>query len=146
MTKQRKESKFIRYMKTPFRFLIKVRDMYVQGMIKCSNHLSYVDATMVCPTAQFYAIPRSFSVNSARSSASDVDFKELMRVSSLRSHGHRAELGEAAVKVSRCRSVGIGTIDEEEPCDHFGDDIKVKPHVYPRSKSYAIGRGGTGLF
>lgn len=155
MTKQkerRKESKLSKYLKAPLRFLTKARDMYVQGMIKCSAQLSYVDASMGCPTGQLCTLPRSFSVNSAsRSSASDQDFKELIRAASLRSYGNCVHFGDAAAmkNMPRSRSVGIGRIDENKPCefgDHYDDDkIKVRPNVYPRSKSYATGRGGEGL-
>ncbi|TKY55599.1 hypothetical protein E2542_SST20017 [Spatholobus suberectus] len=150
MTKQkerRKESKLSRCLKAPLRFLMKARDMYVRGMIECSSQLSYVDAAVGCPAGQLCTIPRSFSVNSARSSASDDDFKELIRAASLRSYGNRVEFAEAAMKMPRSRSVGIGRIDENKPCD-FGDDvIKVRPNIYPRSKSYATRRsGGAGLF
>ncbi|KAJ1399638.1 hypothetical protein SESBI_30188 [Sesbania bispinosa] len=141
MTKQSKGSKLMRYMKAPLRFLIKARDMYVQGMIHWSGHLNYVDAAMGCPTGQLATIPRSFSVNSAtRSKASDDDFKELIRAASLRSYGNRVDLGSEAMKVPRSRSVGIGRIKEDEPYD-FGDDANVKPLICPRSRSYAIRRG-----
>ncbi|KAL9326843.1 hypothetical protein ACSQ67_007488 [Phaseolus vulgaris] len=155
MTKQKertKESKLSTYMKAPLRFLKKARDMYVRGMIRCSAQLSHVDAAMGCPTGQLCTLPRSFSVGSAtRSTASDDDFKELIRAASLRSYGPGFEFGEAAVmkmKMSRSRSAGIGRIDEDKPCE-FGDDaimVRPRPNVYPRSKSYAISRGGPGLF
>ncbi|KAG5154596.1 hypothetical protein JHK82_012565 [Glycine max] len=132
MTKQkerRKESKLSRYMKAPLRFLKKARDMYVKGMIECSGQLSYVEASIGCPTGQLCTLPRSFSVGSAtRSTTSDDDFKELVRAASLRSYGNRVQFGDAAaaavkkMKMHRSRSVGIfGRIDEEKVCE-FGDD------------------------
>ena len=154
MTKQkerRKESKLSRYMKAPLRFLKKARDMYVYGMIECSGQLSYVEASIGCPTGQLCTLPRSFSVGSAtRSTTSDDDFKELVRAASLRSYGNRVQFGDAAaaavkkMKMHRSRSVGIfGRIDEEKVCE-FGDDgIKVRPNAYPRSKSYAARRDGS---
>ncbi|KAG5102608.1 hypothetical protein JHK84_047577 [Glycine max] len=155
MTKQkerRKESKLSRYMKAPLRFLKKARDMYVHGMIECSGQLSYVEASMGCPTGQLCTLPRSFSVGSAtRSAASDEDFEELVRAASLRSYGGRVVFGDAAaaaveMKMPRSRSVGIGRIDEDKVCE-FGDNgIKVRPNAYPRSKSYAACRDGAGLF
>ncbi|XP_027348484.1 uncharacterized protein LOC113860054 [Abrus precatorius] len=143
MTKQshrRKESYLSRYMKAPFRFLMKARDMYVRGMIECSTHFSYVNVSMGCPSGQVCTLPRSFSVNSE---TNDDDFNELVRAASLKSFGDRRQ---PVIKVPRSRSVAIGRIDEDKPCD-FGDDmIKLKPHIYPRSRSYAIRRGGAGLF
>ncbi|CAJ1943031.1 unnamed protein product [Sphenostylis stenocarpa] len=153
MTKQkerRKESKLSSYMKAPFRFLKKARDMYVRGMIRCSAQLSNVDAAMGCPTGQLCTLPRSFSVGSAtRATASDDDLKELIRAASIRSYGTRFDFGEAAamkMKMPRSRSVGIGRIDEDKPCEFVDDVIKVRPNVYPRSKSYVTRRGGPGLF
>ncbi|XP_020229633.1 uncharacterized protein LOC109810559 [Cajanus cajan] len=147
MTKKkerRKESKLRSYLKAPLRFLTKARDMYVRGMIDCSGQLSYVDASMGCPTAHLSTVPRSFSVNSA---SSEDDFKDLVRAASLRSYGHHFHFDEAAIKMPRSRSAGIGRIDENKPCEFGHDDvIKVRPNIYPRSKSYAIHRGGAGLF
>lgn len=140
-------------MKAPLRFLKKARDMYVQGMIHCSAQLSNVDAAMGCPTAHPSMLPRSFSVGSAtRSAASDDDFKELIRAASLRTYGTAFDFGEAAamkMKMPRSRSVGIGRIDEDKPCE-FGDDeaikVRPRPNVYPRSKSYSTRRAAPGLF
>ncbi|CAK8562537.1 unnamed protein product [Lathyrus sativus] len=131
-----KGSKLSRYMKAPLRFMIKVRDMYINGMIQCSRDLAYVDhTTMGCPT-QFYSLPRSFSVNST---TSDEDFKELVRVAS------RTIRDENPVEVvSRSRSVGIGRIEEDKVYEFGGDDdIKVKPLLFSRSRSCAI-RGSRG--
>ena len=121
--------------------------MYVLGMTECSGHFTYVDAAMVCPTGQLCALPRSFSVTSARSSASDDDFKELVRVASLRSqNGNNDRVEHLSMKLPRSRSVAIGRIDEDKPCDFVGDDVEVKQRVCPRSRSYAARRGGAGLF
>jgi len=141
MTKKDKSrgSKLARYMKAPLRFLVKVKDMYVNGMIQCSRDFSYVDpATMGCPT-QLYSFPRSFSVNSTTSTTSDDDFKELVRVASRRIRDeNRVELGSKAMKVPRSHSVGIGRIEEDEVCEFEDDDnIKVKPLLYSRSRSCA---------
>ncbi|KAK7330937.1 hypothetical protein VNO77_25143 [Canavalia gladiata] len=140
-----KESKVRRYIKASLRFLTRVRDIYVEGMIQCSGHFAYAEAALGCPTGQLSTLPRSFSVNSA---TSDDDFKDLVRAASLRSYGNRVEFGDAVIKMPRSRSVGIGKIDENKPCDYFEDDalIKVKPNIYRRSRSYAPRRGGAGLF
>jgi len=142
MTKKDKSkgSKFTKYMKAPLRFLVKVKDMYVNGMIQCSRDFAYVDhATMGCPT-QLYSFPRSFSVSSTTSTTSDDDFKELVRVASLRIRDeNRVELGKDSLKVLRSHSVGIGRIEEDEVCEFEDDDnIKVKPLLYSRSRSCVI--------
>ncbi|KAL2322855.1 hypothetical protein Fmac_027234 [Flemingia macrophylla] len=149
MTKQkerRKESKLRQYLKAPLRFLRKARDMYVRGMVVCSAQFSYVDVYMGCPSGQLSSVPRSFSVNSA--STSQDDFKDLVRAASLRSYGNRFDFREEAeIKMSRSRSLGIGTIDENKPFEFDdGDVIKIRPNIYPRSKSYAARRGGAALF
>lgn len=150
MTKKDKSkgSKLTRYMKAPLRFLVKLKDMYVNGMIQCSRDFAYVDhATMGCPT-QLYSFPRSFSVNSTTSTTSDDDFKELVRAASLRIRDENCvKLGSKAMKVPRSRSVGIGRIEEDEVCE-FGvdDNIKVdKPLLYSRSRSCAI-RSRSNMF
>ncbi|KAK7263266.1 hypothetical protein RJT34_30853 [Clitoria ternatea] len=143
-----KESKLSRYMKAPLRFLMKARDMYVKGMIKCSGQFAHVDAAMGCPTGQLCTVPRSFSVNSARSSTIDDDFKDLIRAASLRSYGFPVEFGEKMKKkMPRSRSVGIGRIDEDKACDSGDDVMKAIPDVYPRSRSSAFRSwGGAGPF
>ncbi|CAI8609377.1 unnamed protein product [Vicia faba] len=133
-----KGRKLSRFMKAPLRLMIKIRNMYVNGMIQCSRDFAYVDHTaMGCPT-QFYSLPRSFSVNST---TSEDDFKELVRVVSRTiSNENRVE------SVSRSRSVGIGKIDEDKVYEFESDDtIKAKPLLYSRSRSCAIRSRGTML-
>jgi hypothetical protein len=150
MTKKQKSrgSKFGSYMKAPLRLLVKVRDVYVRGMIQCSHDLACVDhATMVMGS-----YPRSFSANAATSRVSDDDFKELVRTASsrIRSGGNGVELdAEKAVKVPprRSRSLGMEMIEEEEDEEHeFGDDrddITIKPLLYSQSRSCTIRTGST---
>ncbi|KAI4315089.1 hypothetical protein L6164_027935 [Bauhinia variegata] len=145
MTKNKvgKESKLMRYVKAPMRFLIKARDLYVDSMRQCSTNLAYYDAAMGCPNAGaplVTTLPRSFSVGSTRSTYHTDDFKELVRAASVRSCGNRIGSPASAKKspntVPRSHSVGIGRIDEDKPCD-FGDDVKVNTSIFPRSRSYA---------
>lgn len=146
----KKESKLSWCMKAPIRILIKLRDLYIQGMNECSGRLDYGMA-MGCPTPQISTLPKSFSTNSARSTNND-DFRELMRAASTRSQANKAQWdlprkqqpakSPATTRpnnFSRSRSVGFGRIDEDKPCDFGEDDIKVNTdHVYPRSRSYAV--------
>lgn len=141
--KNSKESRLSRCMKAPMRFLSKARDFYIHGMTECSRHFAYVDAAMGCPVGRPSTLPRSFSNGSTRSSSGD-DYRDLIRAASVRSYGNRFEsdlLGKppAPTRVSRSRSVGIGRIDEDKPCD-FGDDVEVKPIIYRRSRSCAVHR------
>ncbi|CAJ2635253.1 hypothetical protein L195_g043038 [Trifolium pratense] len=131
------------YMKAPLRLFGKVRDVYVRGMIQCSHDLASVDhATMV--TGSY---PRSFSANAATSTVSDDDFKELVRLASLRirSGGNGVQLdAENVVKVplQRSRSLAMERIEEGEDEEReFGDDrddINVKPLLYTQSRSCTI--------
>ncbi|MED6208322.1 hypothetical protein PIB30_043955 [Stylosanthes scabra] len=148
--RNQKVRKLMRFMKAPMRFLIKARDMYVQGMTDFSgSHFAHVDAAIGCPTGQLFPLPRSFSApSSARSSAGD---RDLMRAASLRSK-ERNSIGNSnkerrvverlgAWKMHRSHSVSIGRIDENEACDFAGENLEIKHRVFPKSRSYAAGRG-----
>ncbi|KAI3736813.1 hypothetical protein L2E82_26800 [Cichorium intybus] len=85
-------------------------------------------------------LPKSYSTTSSRNE----DFAELMRIASTRSLGNRLD-GEflhqqqsvAPPPVPRSQSVAIGRIDEDLPAD-FGDDFRLKPEMFPRSRSHAV--------
>lgn len=151
----RKERKLSRYMKAPIRILIKVRDFYIRSMTECSARLDYGTA-FGCPTPQISPLPRSFSTNSAKSSSNE-DFRELVRAASTRSLRNKAKSDllpkkqvsnspvAAANHMPRSRSVAIGRIDEDSPCE-FEEDIKVNTDGYPRSRSYAVSRRRTRVF
>ncbi|KAA8522583.1 hypothetical protein F0562_013056 [Nyssa sinensis] len=134
--------------------LIKARDLYVQSMSGCAGQVGYGSA-MGCPTAQVPStLPKSFSVSSSKS-GNDEDFSELIRAASTRSRGNKIELDllrrqqsrepptTGVNVVPRSQSVGIGRIDEDMPCE-FGEDIKVKTDICPRSRSYAVSSKRTG--
>jgi hypothetical protein len=143
----KKESKLRWCIKAPLRILIKMRDLYIQGMNECSGRLDY-GMPMGCPTPQISTLPKSFSTNGTRSTANNEDFRELMRAASTRSLGNYKVHHQVAKSptttappdhFSRSRSVGFGRIDEDKTCD-FGEVIKVNTDVYPRSRSYAVNR------
>ncbi|XP_060195668.1 uncharacterized protein LOC132624922 [Lycium barbarum] len=144
-TKAKKESGFKKCIKAPMRVLIKARDCYVRSLTDCSGRIGYGSAIGSCPAVTYISsLPRSFSVNSSVSSG-DEDLRELMRIASTRNLVNKVELEPLRQKsvVPRTRSVAIGRIDEDEPCD-FGDDVMASPvilvntDVYPRSRSYAV--------
>ncbi|XP_059643791.1 uncharacterized protein LOC132285617 [Cornus florida] len=125
-----KETKLSRYLKTPIKVLRKARDWYIQSMTQCAGKVSH-DNVMGCPTAQVSTLPKSFSVNSSKSS-NDEDFRELIKIASTRSLGNKIELdllrrqqsllqqypvtGGVDV-VPRSQSVGIEMIDEDKGQD-----------------------------
>jgi len=152
VTKGKKESRMSRYIKAPIRVLSKARDFYIQSMSECAGQVTY-GGGIGCPMPHVSpTLPRSFSVNSSRSWGHDNDdYRELVRAASTRSLGKKVQLPEqrqspvGGVKVvPRSRSVAIGRIDEDKTCD-FGQDVKVKPDIYPRSKSYAVSKRSTIL-
>ncbi|KAF8377664.1 hypothetical protein HHK36_031048 [Tetracentron sinense] len=104
-----------------------------------------------CPAGQISTLPKSFSVNSSRSS-NDEDLRELIRAASTRNLGNKVEadlmrqkqLRQSATTrpkgVPRSFSVGIGRIEEDKPCE-FGEHVNVKTDgLYPRSRSYAVSK------
>lgn len=145
-TKGNKESSIRKCIKAPLRILIKARDCYVRSLLDCSGRIRYGGTIGSCPAfTEISSLPRSFSVNSSASSA-DEDFRELLRISSIRNQveleiARGKSLAEKGINVvPRNRSVAIGRIDEEKPCD-FGEEVKMNTDVYPRSRSYAVSSG-----
>ncbi|KAJ0040665.1 hypothetical protein Pint_27864 [Pistacia integerrima] len=132
--------------------LIKARDLYVEGMTDWSEKIA-LGTAMGCPTGQVnMGLPRSYSVNSSKSSSNNEDMRELIRAASTRSLGNRTDSdllqrqvqasksGSNKKKMPRSFSVGIGRIDEEHACDFEEDDVKVKKNsnLFQRSRSYAV--------
>ena len=133
--------KFSWYMKAPIRFLSKARNFYVNGMNSLNPHFNSMEAAFSCPVANPGVFPRSFSTNDRASRASH-DHSELIRANSV-PYCRRAglDISEPSqvppAQVPRSRSVGIGRINEDEPYEDE-DDLKVKPFVKARSKSYVV--------
>ncbi|KAI3462672.1 hypothetical protein Pfo_019335 [Paulownia fortunei] len=155
--RDRKESKFARYMKGPIKILARARDCYVQSLTGCAGHVAYANAIGGCPTPHPVSLPRSFSASSSYSnySSRDEDLRELIRIASTRSLTGKAEAellrtrkspplgGEGVAGVPRSRTVVIGRIDEEKPYEFGGDRVGEGPEVYPRSRSYAASRSSS---
>ncbi|OIT08200.1 hypothetical protein A4A49_18529 [Nicotiana attenuata] len=147
--KASKESRIKKCIKAPIRVLIKARDFYVHSLMDCSGTIGY-GTVMGCPAvAQISSLPRSFSANSSMSSK-DEDFRELFRIASKRNLVNKvrqkslAKNGVNINVVPRSRSVAIGRIDEDKPCD-FGEDVKVNTDVFQRSRSYAVSSRRKGI-
>ncbi|XP_073272476.1 uncharacterized protein [Primulina huaijiensis] len=151
MKKFRKGSKIVRYMKAPARILARARDLYVNSMMRCAGNVGQSSA-IGCSAPQFSSLPRSFSVNSSYSTASEEDPKELIRVASTRSLSGKIEsellrvkrpstlrVGGGVTVVPRSHTVAIGRIDEDKPCEFGVNEVD----SVPRSRSYAgwWGRG-----
>ncbi|XP_057806802.1 uncharacterized protein LOC131021568 [Salvia miltiorrhiza] len=139
--KARTESKFMRYIKGPVKILARARDLYVRSMTSCAGH-----AAVGVPNLHFQSLPRSFSANSSYSdhTSRDDDLRELIRVASTR---RKAELLRSSPMAAggvpafpRSRTVTVGRIDEDKPCEFGGDGVGVRPEVYLRSKTYAPSR------
>ncbi|KAF7141381.1 hypothetical protein RHSIM_Rhsim06G0063700 [Rhododendron simsii] len=156
MRKPNNQNRFIRLITLPVRVLTKARDLYVKSMINCAASGTYGASAMAVGSGQASSLPKSFSVNSSRSSNDGDDLRELIRAASARGLGStstgRAEMdlylqhqmrrrstASAATVVPRSCSVGMGRIDEDGPCEFgeesFGGRAEL---VYPRSRSYAV--------
>lgn len=86
-------------------------------------------------------------MSSSRASE-DEDLRALMRAVSWRRQEERSETGAGEAMGSKglpkSSSVGIGRIDEDEPC-YFQEDLKVNSHVpmysgSRSSRSYAVSK------
>ncbi|XP_058769853.1 uncharacterized protein LOC131643606 [Vicia villosa] len=149
-------TKAMRYMKAPFKMLIKVKDMYIRGMIRCSTGMAGMETTMGYPTQLNFPTPESFNVYSRKSTTDDDDFKELVKSASLkiRQGGNGVDVGVKAMNVPprRSRSVGMPTIKEEGEYDEefeSGDDdadiiMKVNP-ILSQSRTCVV-RNGPSMF
>ncbi|KAJ0026021.1 hypothetical protein Pint_08627 [Pistacia integerrima] len=149
------QSKFMRFIRMPFRVLGKARDFYVRSLTEYAAKGNY--------GGQFPSLPKSFSVGASRSNASE-DYSELIRAASVRSMGHRNEvdllihqhLMQSAANRSKefpkSSSVGMkfmGRIEEEKSCD-LEDSVDGKRNKsdynkFPRSRSVAVSNRSPGL-
>ncbi|KAK6117401.1 hypothetical protein DH2020_048857 [Rehmannia glutinosa] len=137
----RKQNKFVKYMKGPFKILARARDFYVHSLTGCDEaHVVYGNAITLYPAS----LQRSFSANSSYSNCSyrDDDMRELIRIASTRSLTGKPEAellrsrnsppdmgGGGAAAVTRSRTVAIRRIDEDKPYEFGGggDDVAERP-------------------
>ncbi|KAG6748965.1 hypothetical protein POTOM_046004 [Populus tomentosa] len=152
--KSRKESALKKILKAPLRILARAWDFYMKGMAEYSDQVCVVS----CPTGNFNSMPRSYSVSSTKPNHLEDDRREPLRAASTRSdigsinkkinvdvparqqYSHKKSATRLGDNMPRSRTVAIGRIDEEKPCDFDEEDVKVKTNVYPRSRSYDVSK------
>ncbi|KAJ6971456.1 hypothetical protein NC653_032073 [Populus alba x Populus x berolinensis] len=152
--KSRKESALKKILKAPLRILARAWDFYMKGMAEYSDQVCVVS----CPTGNFNSMPRSYSVSSTKPNHLEDDLREPLRAASTRSdigsinkkinvdvparqqYSHKKSATRLGDNMPRSRTVAIGRIDEEKPCDFDEEDVKVKTNVYPRSRSYDVSK------
>ncbi|KAL9681654.1 hypothetical protein QQ045_013441 [Rhodiola kirilowii] len=136
--------KFFRLMKLPIRALSRARDYYISRMVDCGQVPCHSGAHDV---GVGLGLPRSFSVARVVDNHRSEDFRELVRVASVRTLARSASV-----------RVGMGKINEEERFSFDGDEDdetrrlrfddgengggaggrKQSLVVFWRSKSYAV--------
>ncbi|KAJ4965336.1 hypothetical protein NE237_017185 [Protea cynaroides] len=153
--KGRSQSKISRYAGAPVRLLCRARDLYVQSITSCAGNMSYgggiTDTSIGLPASTVSTLPKSFSVSSSRSSISNEDLRDLMRVASKRTlednFGTASPLQQTMAKGtglmmprSVSQTVAIARIDEDKPCDFTEDNntLNTSDFLYPRSRSCAV--------
>lgn len=146
-----KRSKYKNIIGAPVRVLIKVRDLYVKGLMDCATRVDY--SIVGGPTAQVLTpLPKSFYVYSS------VDDHHVQSTSSSRlalrtSPGSEVEESGTASKIRRGNdlqskyvmamrsySVGVGVMGriDEDKCCSFEDDMG--DFLYTRCRSYPAKR------
>ncbi|KDP41598.1 hypothetical protein JCGZ_16005 [Jatropha curcas] len=151
------QSKFMKIVTIPIKVLGKARDLYVNSMSSCAARTSYSHCTSL-PNGNLL---KSYSMGSSMSNDND-DYRELIRAASVRSLGHKNEIDmvlqqmkQASTKqqLPKSCSVGMGfmgRIDEEKPGMEEegsvdGSKKGTKADLYPRSRSYAVGKTGAAF-
>ena len=131
-----------RWLGAPVRALSRACDSYVRKMSACAGAMptQYAGAMGRGGAGAMHMQAATFSSRSTR--RGDDDVGELVRAMSQRQQGSSASPAAAAVP-PRSRSVGVGRIDEDAPCD-FGADagrVGLPPPAVRRSRSAAVGSG-----
>ncbi|CAL9079611.1 hypothetical protein MUK42_27797 [Musa troglodytarum] len=122
MTKgSRRGNKLLRYIKAPYRALLRARDSYVNSMAGCAGRAQRGPTIIAMPRTQ------SRSFHRPQMSSGEDDINDLIRAAS-RSRLRSVE----GAAVPRSRSVAAMRIDEDKPCDFEGD---VKVAWGPRNRS-----------
>jgi len=129
-------SKLGRWLGAPVRALSRACDSYVRGMSACAGRMptpagAYAGRGGFAPgtlQAATFSSPRS----RRRGGFDEDDLNELVRAMSLR------QAAAATVPV-RSRSVAVGRIDEDAPCEFFGADdvVRVGRPAVRRARSVA---------
>ncbi|BAH93214.1 uncharacterized protein [Oryza sativa Japonica Group] len=146
-------SKLGRWLGAPVRALSRACDSYVRKMSACAGHMPTHAAGAMgrggfAPGAMQAA---TFSSRSRRGGVDgggdDDDVGALVRALSQR---QAASSASAATSVPvRSRSVAVGRIDEDAPCEFGAEDARLGPVAAPphvrRSRSVAVGAGRAGV-
>lgn len=139
-SKASQHNMFLRILTTPVRALCKARDFYVRSLTNYADRMNHGNVMAAIPvTSQVSGLPRSFTVNSARSR--DHHDQELVIRGELEAFiKHMKIIGAAPPRSS---SVAMGRIDEDGP--YFGEQaddnyfFSGKTQIkYPRSTSHAV--------
>ena len=144
---------FVRIITSPIRALYKARDFYIRSITNCGDQMNY--SNPMDAAGRFEALPRSYSVATARSDENE-DYKDLVRAASARTMADRIDMDlilrqqrEAADTkgLPKSSSVGMGRIDEDKAVDFAeANGTAVGSNFYPRSRSYAVGNGRAVVF
>ncbi|XP_040380636.1 uncharacterized protein LOC121054569 [Oryza brachyantha] len=137
-------SKLGRWLGAPVRALSRACDSYVRKMSACAGHMPTHTAGAMGGRGGFAPGAMQAATFSSRSrrGGGDDDVGELVRALSQR-QAEAAAATATSVPV-RSRSVAVGRIDEDAPCEFGADDARLgtmmPPHVR-RSRSVAVGAG-----
>ncbi|KAG8068062.1 hypothetical protein GUJ93_ZPchr0005g15008 [Zizania palustris] len=145
MRKEKGEgSKLGRWLGAPVRALSRACDSYVRKMSACAGHMPTHAAAGAMGRGGGFAPgamqAATFSSRSRRATGSDDDddVRELVRALS---HRQAAAAAAAAAVPVRSRSVAVGRIDEDAPCEFGAVDARVGPVPPPhvrRSRTVAV--------
>ncbi|RLM92091.1 uncharacterized protein C2845_PM08G13590 [Panicum miliaceum] len=148
MSKKKAEgSKLGRWLGAPVRALSRACDSYARRMSACAGRMpthaaAYGGRGGFAPGSMQAA---TFSSRSRRAGAGgEEDVNELVRAMSQRqASGRDAGEGVAASVPVRSRSVAVGRIDEDAPCEFGADDaVRVGGPPVRRARSVAVGSAG----
>ncbi|CAL4902306.1 unnamed protein product [Urochloa decumbens] len=136
-----------RWLGAPVRALSRACDTYVRRMSACAGRMpthaaAYGSRGGFAPGSMQAA---TFNSRSRRGGGDD-DVGELVRAMSQRQASRREGVEAVSVPV-RSRSVAVGRIDEDAPCEFGADDVvrvgAGRPPAVRRARSVAV--GGAGL-
>ncbi|KAL5229906.1 hypothetical protein ABZP36_028682 [Zizania latifolia] len=153
MKKEKGEgSKLGRWLGAPVRALSRACDSYVRKMSACAGHMPMHAAEAMgrgggfapgATQAATFSSRSRLATGSGGGDGGGDDVLALVRALSQRqAAANRAHQEGVSVPV-RSRSVAVGRIDEDAPCEFGADDARVGPVVPPhvrRSRSVAVGR------
>ncbi|KAF8715821.1 hypothetical protein HU200_026773 [Digitaria exilis] len=141
MSKKTESGKLGRWLGAPMRALSRACDLYVRRMTACAGRMPTHAAAY--GGGRFPMQAAAFSSPSRRGEhGDDEDVIALIRALS-----QRQQATASVVVPARSRSVAVGRIDEDAPCEFGADDvvgvgIGVGGPAVRRARSVAVGRAG----